>query len=88
MTKKIKKNKIYDGYKIMIVEWEDITSNTEPWLYISDALELEPAQMTTIGWLIEDRKNSILLISSIGDNKEVGDINCIPKSVIRDMREL
>tara|TARA_R100001082_G_scaffold65878_1_gene37153 strand:+ start:673 stop:930 length:258 start_codon:yes stop_codon:yes gene_type:complete len=82
------KDKAYEKYEIVIVEWEDITSNTEPWLYISDALELEPAQMTTVGWLVEDREESIILISSIGDNKEVGDINCIPKSVIKDMREL
>ena len=85
---KNQEDKVYERYKIMIVEWEDITSNTEPWLYISDALDLEPAQMTTVGWLVEDREDSIILISSIGDNKEVGDINCIPKSVIKDMREL
>tara|TARA_R100000664_G_scaffold29034_1_gene40613 strand:- start:188 stop:451 length:264 start_codon:yes stop_codon:yes gene_type:complete len=85
---KNQEDKVYERYKIMIVEWEDITSNTEPWLYISDALDLEPAQMTTVGWLVEDREESIILISSIGDNKEVGDINCIPKSVIKDMREL
>ena len=81
-------DKVYERYKIVLVEWEDITSNTDPWLYLSDALDLEPAQMTTVGWLVEDREESIILISSIGDNKEVGDINCIPKSVIKDMREL
>ena len=85
---KNQEDKVYERYKIVLVEWEDITSNTDPWLYLSDALDLEPAQMTTVGWLVEDREESIILISSIGDNKEVGDINCIPKSVIKDMREL
>ena len=42
--------------------------------------------MTTVGWLIKDRDDSIVIVSSLGDKKEVGDVNCIPKSVIQNMR--
>ena len=73
-------------YPIVVVEWEDITSNTEPWLCLAEALELKPARMTTIGWLIADNEDSIIVASSLGDEKEVSDVNCIPKSVIKTKR--
>jgi len=75
-----------NNYPLVIVKWEDITGNNEPWLYIDDALDLETAKMTTVGWVIKDRDDSIVIVSSLGDKKEVGDVNCIPKSVIQSMR--
>ena len=71
---------------MVIVDWEDITSNTEPWLHMDDIKDLTTAKMSTIAWLVEDRVDSIILISTIGDDEEVGDINCIPKSTISSMR--
>ena len=75
-------------YKIIKVEWEDITGNTEPWLLIEDALELEPARMTTIGWLISDKPDWITVSSTLGTKKEVSDLNCIPRSAIKNLEEI
>ena len=75
-------------YRLVRVEWEDITGNTEPWLCIDDALELEPARMTTVGWILADRTDSIIIAGSLGDKKEAGDVNCIPKSVIKTLEYL
>ena len=76
------------SYKIVKVEWEDITGNTEPWYTIEDALELEPAHMTTVGWLISNKDNYITVSSTLGTKKEASDINCIPRSVIIKIEEI
>ena len=76
------------NYPLVIVEWEDITGNTEPWLVIEDALELEPARMTSVAWMISDKPEYIIISSTIGDKKEVSDINCIPRSAIKSMKVL
>ena len=73
---------------MVVVEWEDITGNSEPWFTVRDALDLEPARMTTVGWLISDKPDYIIISSTLGDKEEASDINCIPKSVIRSKNEL
>ena len=75
-------------YKIVRLEWADITGNSEPWYTIEDALELEPAHMTTIGWLIADNPDYIIISSTLGTKKEASDINCIPKSAIKSIEEI
>ena len=72
-------------YSLVQVEWEDITGNSEPWFTVQDALDLEPARMVTVGWLISDREGYITISSTLGDKEEASDINCIPKSVIKKM---
>ena len=75
-------------YPLVVIEWEDITGNSEPWFTVQDALDLEPARMTTVGWLISDQADFIIISSTLGDKEEAGDINCIPKSVIKIKKEL
>ena len=75
-------------YKVVVLEWEDITGNTEPWYTIEDALELEPAHMTTIGWLIADNSDYVIVSSTLGTKKEASDINCIPRSAIKSIEEI
>ena len=75
-------------YKTVLVEWEDITGNTEPWLTIEDALDLEPAYMTTLGWLLLEKDEYIILSSTLGSKKEASDINCIPRAAIKNLEEM
>jgi hypothetical protein len=67
---------------IVIVKWEDITHTDEPWLTLEEASSLETAKMTTVGKIINEREDSIVIAGSWGDDGEVGDVNCIPRAVI------
>ena len=71
---------------IIIINWQDTTHSDEPWLSTEDAKNLKPAEMTTIGTLIEDREDSVVVAGSWGDAGEAGDVNCIPKSAIKRLR--
>ena len=75
-------------YPLVVIEWEDITGNSEPWFTVQDALDLEPARMTTVGWVISDRDDYLIISSTLGDKEEASDINCIPKSVIKSTTKL
>ena len=71
---------------IIIINWQDTTHSDEPWLSAEDAKKLKPAEMVTIGTLIEDREDSVVVAGSWGTDGEAGDVNCIPKSAIRNIR--
>ena len=75
-------------YPLVMIEWEDITGNSEPWYTIEDALELEPARMKSVAWLISEQPDFIIISSTLGDKKEASDINCIPRSVIKSIRNV
>ncbi len=74
--------------QVVQIEWMDITHSDEPWLSVEEAKDLQPAKMTTVGVIIDDRVDSIVIVGSWGDEGEAGDVNCIPKSVIQSFTTL
>jgi hypothetical protein len=75
-------------YRLVKLEWLDIIRPEETWLFPEDAKALEPAKITTIGWVVYSTNDHIVIASSLGDDKQLGDINCIPRAVIISMEDI
>ena len=73
---------------IFKVVWQDIIRPDETWLFEEEAKELKHAEIITVGWIITECKDNLVIASSKGDGGQLGDINCIPKTVILEMKEL
>jgi len=68
--------------ELVKLAWKDIIRPEETWLFKDDVLKLRPAIIVTVGWIVDERPESLTIASSIGDDHQLGDINCIPRSVI------
>ncbi len=64
------------------VVWKDIIRPTETWMFAEDLKTLQPAVIETVGWLVDTKDDQITIASSLGDDGQIGDVNCIPRSVI------
>lgn len=65
-----------------LVTWLDIVSHDGAWMDISEAKEYKPHPIQTVGWVIEDAEDYIVLVSSKDNEELVGSVCAIPKSVI------
>ena len=74
--------------RLVRLQWIDIIRPDETWLFIEDVRKLEPAVITTMGWIVWSTDDYITIASSLGDDKQIGDINCIPRSCIKGMEYL
>jgi|TARA_R100000808_G_C2149653_1_gene158118 hypothetical protein len=74
--------------QLVEIVWKDIIRPEETWLFKDDVIKLRPAVITTVGWIVDERAESLTVASSMGDDQQLGDINCIPRSVIITIKNL
>lgn len=74
--------------QLVQISWKDIIRPDETWLFKDDVIKLRPAVITTVGWVVDERAESLTIASSMGDDQQLGDINCIPRSVIISIENL
>ena len=74
--------------KLVRLQWIDIIRPDETWMFIEEVKKLEPAVITTMGWVVHYTEDYVTIASSLGDDKQLGDINCIPRSCIRSIEYL
>lgn len=71
--------------KVVEVKWEDAWIDTEDVL-IADAKKLKPVLRSTVGWLVSDNENEVILATDIyhnsKDKKYVNAIMVVPKGMI------
>lgn len=77
-----------DKYNLVRIRWMDIIRPEATWMFPEELKTLEPAKITTVGWIVEEGIEQITIASSVGDDRQLGDINCIPKSVVLDIKIL
>ena len=79
----------YDDSQRVCILWLDITNKTEPWIGLDEAIDMRPATMRTVGWIIEDAADYITIASTVDTTDDlVGDVNCIPRGVILEISHL
>lgn len=67
-------------------KWLDITSQSEPWMSVEDALDMKPAVMLSVGWIVKETPEYITIASTLDMEEElVGDVNCIPRKTIMEI---
>jgi len=74
-------------YPAVIIEWMDSVGVTDSWENW-DALEpMEPARITTVGFLICEDATSKTVAQSVSEKQVVGRI-CIPAGTIASMKRI
>lgn len=66
-----------------MIIWDDITSSEMPWMDQSEASELRPAMILSVGTVVNETDEFLTLAGSMGTEGEIGNVNCIPKACIR-----
>ena len=74
--------------KLVRIQWIDIIRPEETWMFLEEVKKLEPAVITAMGWVVWKTEDYVTIASSLGDDKQIGDINCIPRSCIKSMEYL
>lgn len=73
--------------KCALIRWTDITSYDGSWMGLEEAKALKPAQMETLGWIIKEDEDYIVIASTLDSGEDiVGSINAIPRGVISEIR--
>lgn len=65
-------------YKIVKVEWEDI-SGYPAWRDIGDIKKCKPLHCVSVGTLMKGKKGCIALSQSVAENRDAGNTEVIPK---------
>tara|TARA_R100001443_G_scaffold91879_1_gene98619 strand:+ start:785 stop:1039 length:255 start_codon:yes stop_codon:yes gene_type:complete len=74
---------------LVLVNWVDILGEDDAWSSSEEVKELRPAEISTVGRLLIQTDDYIVVVSSwdhSGDH--FGNVNCIPRGVIRELKEL
>ena len=72
-----------------IILWTDISGQERPWLTHEEAISLEPILMKTVGYIIHEDDEKIVVCSTMStDEEHYGNVNAIPRGVILAMRDL
>lgn len=73
---------------LAIVRWIDISSHDGAWMDYSDAENLKPISVDTVGWIIKETNEYIVIVSSLSpeDGETVtGSVNAIPRGCIQSI---
>lgn len=78
------------GNPLVMVHWRDITGHERPWLETDEVLEMQPAPMVSVGVLVDLNENYLTLAGTweTGDDPQFGNVNCIPRGCVVNLREL
>ena len=68
--------------KLVRVNWMDIGSYDGPWMDLSEAKEMRPVPMETVGYILEMSETHIVVCSTVSEDGAVGSVNSIPRGVV------
>lgn len=76
--------------KIVLVHWIDIIGDDHnPWSSLEQAKDMKPEPISTIGKVVEDNDEFMVVASSWNDQGGLlGNLNCIPKGVVQGVLEV
>ena len=69
----------------VLITWNDITSCDAAWMSLEEAMEYKPSPIQTLGWIIEDNEEYIVVIGSVSteeNDKVCGSVCAIPQAVV------
>lgn len=78
--------------KLLLVEWEDSARPLSEWRYIDDAPSMEIIRCLSVGWVISENKQLLMLAPNIGNVDSESEQACgfmrIPKKSITSIKVL
>ena len=82
-------NKVKPVVGAKLILWNDISGQERPWLTHEEAISLEPILMKTVGYIIHEDDEKIVVCSTMDTEEEhYGNVNAIPRGVILAMRDI
>ena len=74
---------------MVLVVWKDITARAD-WVgrYEEVLEEIQPIRCVTVGWIILDTKDTLILADSATQDRTLGGTTAIPKGVVVSIEEL
>ena len=82
-------NKVKQVVGAKLILWNDISGQERPWLTHEEAISLEPILMRTVGYIIHEDDEKIVVCSTMNTEEEhYGNLNAIPRGVILAMRDI
>ncbi len=72
---------------LFIVTWSDISSRAD-WVDEEEVDKAAPEVCLTVGWIIRDSPDQIVIADSVTESGDWGGITVIPKSVIKKKKIL
>jgi hypothetical protein len=78
--------------KLVQVVWEDIMTLDHSWKNIQECVDeakkLRQLDFTTVGYLIHEEEDFVLVASTYDGENEYNDVSMIMRSVIKEIRHL
>lgn len=76
-----------DKPPIVEITWTDSTTHGG-WMDLDEANDSMAMMCTTVGYIVKKSRKQVTLAQSISANGQMGEILCVPTSVIQELREL
>lgn len=75
--------------ELYVIRWLDAYEMESGWLDLEDALKIKPPEVRSVGYVLKETKEYIILAADIGSNqidKDVGRVTVIPGQWIVDKK--
>jgi hypothetical protein len=85
---KDKKYKLAD-MKMVRVDWLDAMSDDNTWQELDELAKQTLKPVTSVGWILTENKDNIILVSSFDEDAQMGGGGCtIPKTCVKRIVQL
>ena len=65
-----------------LITWVDVKAYEGAWMDVSEAETYKPVEMSTLGWIIKEEEDYIVVVSTKDTEGLVGSVNAIPRQTI------
>jgi len=73
-----------NSQRCVAIVWTDINSFDGAWLELEESKKLQPVQMETIGWIVNETKDHVVIVSTLeAKGSLAGSTNAIPRGIIK-----
>jgi len=69
------------------VEWLDICGVSD-WMTLKEASTVEPITMLTLGWIVRDTPDTLVVASTVSPDNHLGSVHAIPKGCIQRIKTI
>lgn len=76
--------------RLVLIHWLDIVREPGPWMSRLDAAQLKPVDCYSVGFVIYDDNERIVLSDTLGPTREddIGACDVIPRCVVQEIYDL
>ncbi|MFA5378215.1 MAG: hypothetical protein WC455_20850 [Dehalococcoidia bacterium] len=73
---------------LIVIEWEDMTTDTQGWKMENSLIKDEPLLCTAVGWQIPSDRQYVFLATMRSSSGRCTDVHQIPRKAIKSLRRV